>query len=132
MPDFNNYLNEWFYNPTQKNKSNEQLAEELVSKSVLRFPDEQGKTLLHYIANKFFEFRDEFRLALIKVLFNQKADANAIDQHGRTALHDLLETWQDTPSHLLKNLMLSLSYSFNRVRNLPFEITMKKHRWMCF
>lgn len=60
MPDFNNYLNELFYNPTQKNKSNEQLAEELVSKSVLRFPDEQGKTLLHYIANKFLGLEMNF------------------------------------------------------------------------
>lgn len=113
MSEFNDYLNEWFYKPIQKNKSTEQLAKELFIQSLFRFPDKQGKTLIHHIANKFFEFRDEFRLALIKVLFDQKADANAIDHHGRTALHDLLETWQDTP--------FSFAEKFEAIAELFFQ-----------
>ncbi len=57
---------------------------------------------MHYIAADFFNYKDEFRLALIKVLFDQKADADAIDNHGRTALHDLLETWQNPPFSFAK------------------------------
>ena len=87
-------LSTWFA-PTQKNKTPEELATsflELVSKP----PNNQGKTRLHLTADE-APHQDKFRIALITLFFEQKDDANALDNHGKTALHDLAEKYEMPP-----------------------------------
>lgn len=80
-------FHEWLIAPAQKNKTPEELAK-LFIESDFNLPNDQNKTLLHYTADEAFNRNDEFRLVLIKLLFEQKIDTNAIDNNGRTALHD--------------------------------------------
>jgi ankyrin repeat protein len=77
----------WLVEPAQKNKTPEELAK-LFIESGPELTNDQGKTLLHYSADEVFNHSDKFRLALINLLFEQKADANSVDNNGRTALHD--------------------------------------------
>lgn len=113
MSEFGSFINDCFYNLKQKNKSDKQIAEELVNHSALLFPDKQGKTLLHYIADDFFDFKNELRLELITLLFERQADANAVDQDGRTTLHLLVAKWQDT--------LCSFAEKFDQIAELFFE-----------
>lgn len=83
IPNFH----EWLNAPTQKNKTPEELAK-LFIESGPNLANDQNKTVLHYTADEVFNPKDEFRLTLIKLLFAQKVDTNAIDNNGRTALHD--------------------------------------------
>ncbi|WP_342220717.1 hypothetical protein [Rickettsiella endosymbiont of Miltochrista miniata] len=82
----------WLLAPAQKNKTPEELAQ-LFIESGPDLTNDQDKTLLHYTADEAFKPNYEFRLALLKLLFEQKLDTNAIDSFGRTALHDFAETW---------------------------------------
>jgi ankyrin repeat protein len=96
IPNFN----EWLVAPAQRNKTPDELAK-LFIESGPDLTNDQHKTLLHYAADDAFKHQDKFRLALIKLLFEQKVDANAIDNNGRTALHDFAAKYQGMPLFFL-------------------------------
>ena len=94
----------WLYAPAQRNKTSAELAQ-LFIESGPNLLNDQNKTPLHYTANEVFNGQDKFRLTLIKLLFAQKIDANAVDNNGRTALHDFAEKFEDIPWFFLNSFV---------------------------
>lgn len=72
IPNFN----EWLVAPEQRNKTPDELAK-LFIESGPDLTNDQHKTLLHYAADDAFKHQDEFRLALIKLLFEGKISENS-------------------------------------------------------